>query len=71
MGAMTPEELKRELQGWYLYDFANSAFFQAAATVRRARPKRPRTESYPRQIPPLVSTTNGTKPLAYLRPPPL
>ena len=35
MGTMTPAELKREREGWYLYDFANSAFFQAAATVRR------------------------------------
>jgi len=59
---MTPEELKRELQGWYLYDFANSAFFQAAATVRRARPQRPRTDYI--RIPPHLSTTNGTKPLA-------
>ena len=35
---MTPtkdtEALRRELVGWYLYDFANSAFFQSAMTVR-------------------------------------
>ena len=29
-----PEALKRELWGWYAYDFANSAFFQSAGTVR-------------------------------------
>ena len=29
-----PEALKRELWGWYMYDFANSAFFQSAGTVR-------------------------------------
>ena len=28
-----PDVLKRELQGWYAFDFANSAFFQSAATV--------------------------------------
>eukprot|EP00740_Mantoniella_antarctica_P000824 CAMPEP_0181394442 /NCGR_PEP_ID=MMETSP1106-20121128/27783_1 /TAXON_ID=81844 /ORGANISM="Mantoniella antarctica, Strain SL-175" /LENGTH=119 /DNA_ID=CAMNT_0023515945 /DNA_START=214 /DNA_END=569 /DNA_ORIENTATION=+ len=28
-----PEALKRELWGWYMYDFANSAFFQSAGTV--------------------------------------
>ena len=39
MGTMTPAELKREREGWYLYDFANSAFFQAAATVRRPTPR--------------------------------
>ena len=40
MGTMTPADLKREREGWYLYDFANSAFFQAAATVRRYPPPR-------------------------------
>jgi hypothetical protein len=29
-----PEALKRELWGWYMYDFANSAFFQSAGAVR-------------------------------------
>jgi MFS-type transporter involved in bile tolerance (Atg22 family) len=29
-----PEALTRELWGWYMYDFANSAFFQSAGTVR-------------------------------------
>lgn len=29
-----PDALKRELRAWYIYDFANSAFFQSAATVR-------------------------------------
>jgi hypothetical protein len=29
-----PLALKRELWGWYLYDFANSAFFQSAGAVR-------------------------------------
>ena len=43
MGTMTPAELKREREGWYLYDFANSAFFQAAATVRRGAPQPPST----------------------------
>ena len=32
--AKDPEALRRELVGWYLYDFANSAFFQSAMTVR-------------------------------------
>ena len=31
---MDPLALKRELWGWYLYDFANSAFFQSAGAVR-------------------------------------
>ena len=29
-----PAALRRELVGWYIYDFANSAFFQSAMTVR-------------------------------------
>jgi hypothetical protein len=32
--AKDPDALRRELVGWYLYDFANSAFFQSAMTVR-------------------------------------
>ena len=29
-----PEALKRELWGWYIYDFANSAFGNSAGGVR-------------------------------------
>jgi|TARA_B110000259_G_scaffold62273_1_gene73723 MFS-type transporter involved in bile tolerance (Atg22 family) len=32
--AKDPALLRRELVGWYIYDFANSAYFQSAMTVR-------------------------------------